>query len=161
MFIYIFRNGNDDIHGINREDRLDLRTENSVQLQKFREKWYEKQENSKNLKIIPEDYGGLNENRVLNWYTGDGSYSGGEVSFATDGFREKDVRRISKDLNEEIGIHSHVNKTSKTNEEGEDQWKIRFGSKEDVKKFFKYLEGADNVAVNLAKKVFPQRFPRE
>lgn len=80
----------------------------------------------------------MNENRILHRYAGDGSYSGKEGSFATDGFREKDVHRLSNDLNEVAGIHSYVNKTGKINEEGEDQWKIRFGSQGDVEKFFNY-----------------------
>ena len=38
---------------------------------------------------------------------------------------------------------------------------IRFGARNDVEKFFKYLEGANKEALKLAKKVFPQKFPIE
>ena len=52
--------------------------------------------------------------------------------------RTNSFRRLSNDLNEAYGIHSYVNKTSKKNEERKDQWKIRFASQGDVKKFFNY-----------------------
>ena len=93
--ISYYRAKTNDNDGFYREDSFNLRTENSAQLQKFRESWYQKLVNGKNIKILPENYGGLNENRILHWYTGDGSYSGGEVSFAADGFREQLVGRVS------------------------------------------------------------------
>ena len=48
-------------------------------------------------------------------------------------------------LNEEVSIHSYVKKTSKTNEEGEDLWKIRFETKKDVVKFIKYLDALHTI----------------
>lgn len=141
----------------NKQDMLRINTQSSIHLQKFREEWYVITENGKNLKILPEGLG-LNENRVLHWYVGDGSYSGGYVGFSTEGFLEEDTRKLSELLNEEIRINSYVNK-SKINAEGEDNWRIRFGSKESVDKFFEYLEGAEKKDLELAKKVFPHKFP--
>ena len=143
----------------NNQDMFRVTTKSSIQLQQFREQWYIKTDKGDNLKILPEGLR-LNVNRILHWYAGDGSYSGGYVSFATDGFLEKDTRELSKLLNEEVKIDSYVNK-SKINIEGEENWRIRFGSKESVDRFFEYLEGAEKKDLELAKRIFPQKFPEK
>jgi hypothetical protein len=133
-----------------------MTTANSIQMQKMRERWY-----NGTTKIVPEDLK-LNVNKIFQWYIGDGSYSknGHQVSFATHSFKEPEVRTLASKLDDEIGINSHVYKTLNQKQDGSygEYWFIQFTKKEDVNKFFEYLDGADKELLDVAQKELPHKF---
>ena len=137
-----------------KELEIGLDTKNSVQLQKIYERFY-----VNGVKILPEDFK-LNVNKTLSWYVGDGYFNKVEnrINFATHNFKEGEVRNLSEQLNREAGIESKVNKVHDHRYPESEYWVINIRRKDDVDKFFKYLEKADKESLEVAKKTVSQKF---
>ena len=107
------------------DDHFYFKTELSVQIQKMYEKFYKD-----GRKILPVDFS-LNEQKVFDWYVGDGYYNKKEnrINFATHNFKEEETRRLSKELNEKVGIESIVGKVHDKRYPDSEYWVINIGKK--------------------------------
>ena len=67
---------------------------------------------------------------------------------------------ISQKLDEEVKIKSHVYNTDMKKQDGTygNYWFIQFTNKDDVEKFFQYLDKADKKLLDVAKKEFSHKF---
>lgn len=143
-----------DSNFIKHEDHFYFKTELSVQIQKMYERFY-----LDGRKILPDNFT-LNEQKVFNWYVGDGTYNKKEdrISFATHNFKENEVRRLSEDLNNKVGIHSAVYKTHDKRYPDSEYWIINIRRKADVDKFFTYIENSNKELLDMSKKTVPHKF---
>jgi hypothetical protein len=135
-------------------------TQSSIQLQEMRDKWYKD-----GVKILPEDFK-INPTIMLHWYEGDGSYGRKEnrINFSTHNFTENEVRKLRNDITQELVISPIVTKETKRDFQGkkypgEYYYLIYINRRDDVEKFFQYLDKADKESVELAKKTVPHKFP--
>ena len=124
-------------------------TLSSVQIQDIWKSWYT-QDGKVVEKFIPRDrLTALSPDSVLQWYTGDGYYSGKGIGLSTCGFT-KDDQLYLVGLLAKIGVESHLIKPNNGHEIAISH------KKENRENFFNYLSRAKNIA--LAKRELPQKF---
>lgn len=80
-----------------------LQTLGYIQFKDFRKRWY-----PEGKKVVPKDLI-LFPYTIRNWHLGDGSYSGAQLKFATDGFDDVSILYLKKKL-EELGFHPFISK---------------------------------------------------
>ena len=142
------------------EDHCYLEVQNTVQFQELRDKWYKD-----GVKILPKDYGHT-PTSLLHEFEGDGSYNrkSNRISFSTHNFKEEEVREATNDIANRVNIRPTVTKETKRDFEGnrfegEYYYLIYINRKDDVEKFFQYLERADPESLEMAKRTVPHKFP--
>ena len=121
----------------------------SVQIFDFYAKWY-----PNNKKTVPFDLE-ITPDILLYWYLDDGSLGTNSFYIATHSFSEKEVDFLSYLLISNFGLECHTSKT----EHGKFNLSISL-KKDNLTRFYNYLEKSNPTALALAKKVFPWKFDR-
>ena len=120
----------------------------SVQLFDIYSLWY-----PNNKKRVPRNLI-LTPNILLHWYIGDGSLSTGSLYISSQSFTEEDNNFLVDLLKKYVGIECKVRSTK-------DGFVIAVSlKKENLNKFFDYLEKADSTSLKIAKETFPWKFDR-
>ena len=123
-------------------------TSSSVQIYEIYSEWY-----PKNKKILPENLI-ITPNILLHWYIGDGSFSKNALYLSTLNFTESEVEKLTKILFRDVGIKCKPRKVR-------DGFEIYISmEKENLARFFNYLEKANASTLQIAKRVFGWKFDR-
>lgn len=129
-----------------------FRTSASVQLYDYLEIWY-----PDGKKIVPKNIS-LTPTTLLHWHIGDGSTGKKQIFLYTQRFPKADVEFLSKLIEKEIGIETHVYKKYDKRYPDKDYYYIGISHQDNIKKYFSYLDKADPESVKLAKELFPWKF---
>ncbi|PWI49462.1 hypothetical protein CEE45_01335 [Candidatus Heimdallarchaeota archaeon B3_Heim] len=124
----------------------------TTQFREVYDLWY-----PESIKVVPREVQ-MTPNTLLHWYIGDGS-ANSEILFSTHNFKVDDVIFLVDEMNKTLGIDSHwrfQKRKRKTN-----QPVIIIGRREDIQRFYQYLEKATPETLRLAKKTFPWKFSRK
>ena len=138
-------------------DNFYFTTELSIQIQKMYERFY-----VNGRKILPDDFQ-LNEQKTFQWYIGDGSYNKERnlINLATHNFKEEETNKLANELRKKIGIEPTVNKVYDKRYPDSEYWVINIRRKDDVDKFFEYIEKSNKELLDIAKKTVPHKFKDE
>ncbi len=112
--------------------------------------WY-----PKSSKIVPKTLR-ITPDTLLHWYIGDGSYSTSSILFSTHNFPVTDVRFLSDQLNNILGIRSHIRITK--NKTGINQPVLVICRNNDQNILLQYLKNSNFRSYKVAKSIFPWKF---
>ncbi len=142
-------------HIITKSDKITLTAKSTFQMYEQHQRWYP---NGK--KIIPIDLN-MTSNIALFWFIDDGFLSKYQVGFSTDCFSKNDINIISQELFDKVQINTHLYEHKDSRYPDKTYYALYISKKENIDKFFAYLEKADKKLLETAKREFPWKFNRD